>query len=196
MGGAKVPWCKRFDVSCDEHRKLHLQVEERFVSREFWNPLHLFVDGAGNELGRTEGHEIDQARLDREFAKAKKRLGAPIAPGDYVALMKKLKAIVDGREKGSAASADAELAQLVAAQERAADEALRGPLRTSGMLDYVKQLREHIGAEGDALLKLAQAKVRRGDAAGARALLESTARSWRDLPAGRQAKEQLAGLKG
>lgn len=195
-GAQKVAWCNRFDVACEEHRKLHQLVLERYVAREFWNPLHLFVDGDGNELGRAEGHDVDQARLDREYGKARRRVGAPLPAGEYAAVMKKLKGIVDGREKGGAAAADAELGSLVAAQERAGNDWKSGPLKTKGMVDYVKQLRERIAAEGDALLKVAQARARRGDVAGARALLDQTARSFKELPAGKSARELLAQLKG
>src|SRR5262249_38354890 len=194
-GGEKVEWCSRFDVPCDEHRKLHQFVKERFISREFWNPLHLFLDAEGNELGRTEGSEIDQARLERELGKGRRRLGAALGLGDYTALMKKLKGIVDGREKNGAAAADSELGQLLTAQERATADPARGPLRTRGMVDYVNQLRDRIAAAGDAQVKVAQAKVRGGDVAAARALLDQTARSFRDLPAGKLAREQLAKIK-
>ena len=196
VAGVKVAWCTRFEVACEEHRKLHKLVQERFVAREFWNPLHVFVDGDGNELGRAEGHDVDQARLDREYGKARRRLGAPLPAGEYAALMKKLKGIVDGREKGGAAAADAELGSLVAAQERVGNDWKSGPLKMKGMVDYVKQLRKRIAAEGDALLRVAQARVRRGDVAGARALLDQTAKSFKELPAGKSAKELLAQLKG
>lgn len=196
VGGAKVQWCSRFDVACEEHRKLHQLVLERYVAREFWNPLHLFVDADGNELGRAEGHDVDQARLDREYGKARRRLGAPLPNAEYASLMKRLKGIVDGREKGGAAAADAELGALVTAQERAGNDWKSGPLKTKGMVDYSKQLRERIAAEGEALLRVAQARARRGDVAGARTLLEQTARSFKELPAGKSAKDLLAQLKG
>jgi hypothetical protein len=198
VGGARVAWCGRFDVPCEEHRQLHQWIYERFVLREYWNPLHLFLDAEGNELGRTEGHEIDQARLDRELAKTRRRLGPAIGAADYDKLMKRLKAIVDGRGRTGAAAADVELGELVAAQERSPepmkDEPARGSLRTAGMVEYVNRLRERIGAEGEAQVRVAEAKVRGGDVAGARALLEQTARSWRELPAGKRARDVLAKL--
>jgi hypothetical protein len=198
VGGERVAWCGRFDVPCEEHRKLHQWIYERFVLREYWNPLHLFLDAEGNELGRTEGHEIDQARLDRELAKTRRRLGLAIGAADYDRLMKRLKGIVDGRGRAGAAAADFELGELVAAQERAPehmkDEPARGPLRTAGMVEFVNRLRERIGAEGEAQVRVAEAKARGGDVAGARALLDLTARSWRELPAGKRAREVLAKL--
>jgi hypothetical protein len=187
----EVEWCGLFDLPCAEHRALYAKVHEKYVTREYWNPLHLFVDAEGKEVARAEGHEIDQARLDHELARARRRLGPGLSSGEYAELMKKLKGIVDGREKAGAAAAWRELGDLLAAQERADRDGSKGALRTAGMADYVRTLRDAIVEEGEIELRQAQALAAAGDVAKARARFERLERSFKELPPGKKAAAAL-----
>ena len=187
----EIDWCGRFDVACDAHRRLHDLVQAKYVTREYWNPIHLFLDGDGKELTRAEGHEIDQARLDHELARARRRLGPGLGATEYAETMRRVKAIVDGREKDGAAGAWHELGDLLAAEERAGRDRSAGPLRTAGMVAWVGQLRECIVEEGEIEVRRALARAAAGDAAGARTQLERLARSFKELAPGRAAAAAL-----
>jgi len=193
--GGEIDWCGRFDLPCDDHRRMHERMLEKYVTREYWNPIHLFLDGDGKELTRTEGHEIDQARLDHELARACRRLGPELGAGEYAELMKRIRAIVDGREKSGAAAAWRDLGELLAAEERAGRDGGKGPLRTAGMVAYVDGLRAAIVEEGEIEVRRALARGAAGDAAGARTQLERLARSFKELAPGRAAAAALQSKK-
>jgi hypothetical protein len=195
VDGRKVKWCDLFDCPCDDHVRAAVKVRNDFATREFWNPLHVFVTPAGQEVGRVEGHLTTQDQLDQELKRVRSTMGPGLDYDEYRELMLKLRAIVDQREKKSHASAHVELGRLLQAETRAEkDSGLKRVLKTPAMKAFVESLQARLLEEGEGLLEDADDLIRRRDPDGARKLLVRVQRSFRGLPPAEEAAKVLAKL--
>jgi len=197
VDGADVAWCDLFRCPCDDHVRTAVRVRNEFATREFWNPLHVFLSPQGAELGRVEGHEVRQPQLDEELARVQKTMGAGIAYDEYRELLLKLRAIVDGREKKGSASAHAELGRLLAAETKAEkDPGAKRLLKSAAMKNLVAALQSALILEGDGLLEDADDLVRERRFDDARRLLWRIQKSFKGLPPAADAAKALASLPG
>lgn len=193
VAGATVPWCEQFDCSCDDHRASYLVVRDTFAQREYWNPLHVFVGADGIERARAEGHQLTLARLQEELAHAtKERVGPSMGYGEYVALLKSVRALVDSREKRGGAHVHRELGKLLQAEQRGSKDAeLPRPLKTAALAAWIVELQAVLIEEAEGLIEDARELVRGGDRAGARKRLAALVRGMKGLPIATSAQQEL-----
>jgi hypothetical protein len=195
VDGKPVNGCALFGGSCDDHQKSFTKVQERFATREFWFPLHVFVAADGTEQGRLEGHETTQAQLDDELERVRKPMGPGLDLGEYRDLLTKLKQLVDPREKRGAASVHGELGALLQAEARADQDAeLKRPIRTPAMRRFVAELQSALVEEGEGRVDDAQARIAAGDAEAARKELLLVQKSFKQLAPGARATKLLESL--
>ncbi|MBL8841332.1 MAG: hypothetical protein JNL90_07370 [Planctomycetes bacterium] len=193
VAGATVAWCELFRCSCDDHRASYLVVRDTFAQREYWNPLHVFVGADGIELARAEGHQLTLARLQEELAHAtKERAGPWMGYGEYVALLKSVRALVDSREKRGGAHVHRELGKLLQAEQRGSKDAeLPRPLKTAAMTAWIVELQAALIEEAEGLIEDALELARGGDRAGAKKRLAAIARGMKGLPIATSAQQEL-----
>jgi hypothetical protein len=195
VDGKDVVWCKLFDAPCELHLKAFKKVHELFAKTAYTNPLHLFLGPDGAELTRCDGTGTTLATLQEKEHVASKDLGFSLTFAEYRDLMKKLRGIVDAREKTTQATAHAELGKLIAAEPKdPKDTKAKRTLKTAEMVKFVEQLRTWIVEEGDGLVRDADLFVRKKDFATARKLLGEIVRNFKGLPPAAAADKALAEL--
>lgn len=197
VDGESVAWCKLFDCPCADHRAAFVQVRDTYARREYWNPLHVFVDAAGTELARAEGHQLTLERLIEERDLARAELSGPsLGYRDYRELLERLRATVEGRARRGGAAVHAELARMVATERKsaAAGDGAR-PLKTEAMARYVESLQAALLEEAEGLVEEALEAKERGDPAGARKRLADVVRGMKGLEPALRAQRELEKLQ-
>jgi hypothetical protein len=194
IDGREVEWCPLFDGLCDDHRQTYVKVKNTYAMREYWNPLQVFLDCQGVELGRVEGHFTTVDKLKEEHDLVTKGRGAGLAGREHRELLARLRGIVDARTKKGSAWAHRELAKLREAEAKAKASGGKPVLVTAPMQEFVESLELALLDEGDGLLEDADELARRKDLAGARRLLVEIQRSFKGLAPAEDAVKALAEL--
>ncbi len=193
--GGEVPWCDLFDCPCDDHRSSFLRVRSAYATREYWNPLHVFVASDGVEVGRVESHLTTQRQLDDELARVRTTMRPSLDFEEYRVLLDRLRACVDQREKKGRGNVHDELGRMLAAETKAEKEGgARRVLKTAAMRKFVEELRASLVDEGQGLIEDADEMARARRFEEARKLLLHVRKSFRGLPPAAAAEKSLAGL--
>ena len=179
VGGEKVPWCSIFGCNCDHHRASHAKFHPRFILREFWNPMHVFLDPQLEELTRAEGHQVDLERLADDQAWSQKKLGQGMDARVYRARCHELRKLLDERRaKG-----------MRRVWRGIEDVVTRKPV-TAGMKAWGEELRTALLREGERRIVELRAKIEAGDPS-ARRQRATLLREYRDT----ELEEVLQGLR-
>lgn len=78
--------CGYFKVPCEDHDRLLPQIRERYVTRQFSIPLHIYLQSTADEFLRLEGEHTEK-RLLGELRRLMKTLGPSLNYKTYVALV-------------------------------------------------------------------------------------------------------------
>lgn len=143
-GDKKVRLCSYFKVPCEEHDRLFALIHERYITRQFSIPLHLYLQPSGDEFLRLEGDHTEK-RLLGELSRLNKTMGPGLDLKNYRSLMR---LVQESRELLETHEAKAALAKYEAA--------VRAAPKGDGVAELLKAELERLLEDGRDRLRIAQ----------------------------------------